>query len=107
MRIAEAILVEIKQMQTQPVLYFAFAQIVQVWLPVAVFGQIVGHMPGQKNVPSIAAIHYPLSNIDSRSCKVCFVVYIPDPIDRATVNSHPHLNMRMLLQDPADLERTS
>src|SRR6266487_6250628 len=64
-------------------------------------------MPGQKDMPGIAAIQDPLRNIYSRSCKVCFVVNIGDPIDRTTMNSHPHLNVRMILQNPANLESTS
>jgi len=52
-------------MHAQPVLYLALTQIVQVRLPVAVFGEIVSHVPGQKNVPRIAAIHDPLGHIDA------------------------------------------
>ncbi len=88
-------------------LHLTFAQIVQVRLPVPILGQILRHMPRQKNMPGIAAIQHPLRDIDSRSCKVRLVVHIGDPIDWATVNSHPHLNTRMILQGPADLERTS
>src|SRR5438128_11667686 len=55
----------------------------------------------------IAAIQHPLGDIDSGPSKVCLVVHIGDPIDRATVNSHPHLNMRMILQGSANLESTS
>ena len=63
--IAEVVLVEVKQVQAQAVFHFALAQIVQVRLPMPVLGQIVGHMPGQKNMPGIAAIHHPLRDIDS------------------------------------------
>src|SRR5437667_1105915 len=58
-------------------------------------------------MPGIAAIQHPLRDIDSRSCKVRFVVHIGDSVDWAAVNSHPHLNMRMMLQRPANLESTS
>jgi hypothetical protein len=58
-------------------------------------------------MPGIAAIQHPLRDIDSRSYKVRFVVNIGDSVDRATVNSHPHLNMRVILQGPANLESTS
>src|SRR6059058_2372833 len=79
----------------------------QVRPPVAVLGQVVGHMPGQKNVSRIAAIHYPLGNIDSRSRYVGFVINIPDPVDRTAVHSHPQPDTGMILQRFADLERTS
>src|SRR5207249_6785374 len=65
LRIAETIFVEVKHVQAQAVLYLTLPEIMQVRLPVAVLGQVVGHMPGQKNVPRIAAIHYPLGDIDS------------------------------------------
>src|SRR6266566_6423586 len=105
--IAEIVFVEVNNVQPQTVLHLTLAQIVQVWLPVAVLGQIFRHMPGQKNMPGIAAIEHPLRDIYSGSCKVCFVVYIGDSADWAAVNSHPHLNVRMILQRSADLKSTS
>src|SRR5207248_1251985 len=57
--ITELVFIEVKEVQTQAVLYFALAQIVQVRLPMPVLGQIVGHVSGQKNMPGIAAIHHP------------------------------------------------
>ena len=76
--IAEVVFIEVKEVQAQAVLHFALAQIVQVRLPVPVLGEVVCHMPGQKNMSRIAAIQHPLGDIYSRSCKVCFIVYIPD-----------------------------
>jgi len=105
--IAEIIFVEINNVQPQTVLHLTLAQIVQVRLPVPVLGQILRHVPGQKNMPRIAAIQHPLRDIYSRSCKVRFVVNIGDSVDRATVNAHPHLNTRMILQSFANLECTS
>ena len=64
-------------------------------------------MSGQKNMPGIAAIEHSLRDIDSRSCKVRFIVHISDSADWAAVNSHPHLNVRMILQSFANLECTS
>src|SRR4029450_10044041 len=88
-------------------LHFTLAQIVQVRLPVPVLGQIFRYVPGQKDMPAIAAIHHPLRDIYSRSCKVRLVINIGDSVDWATVNSHPHLNMRMIIKGPANLESTS
>src|SRR5438128_1550883 len=65
LRIAEIIFVEVKQVQAQSMLYLALAQIVQVRLPVPVLGQILRHMPGQKNMSRIAAIQHPLGDVDS------------------------------------------
>jgi hypothetical protein len=78
--IAETIFVEINNVQPQTVLHLTLAQIVQVRLPVPVLGQILRHVPGQKNMPGIAAIQHPLRDIYSRSCKVCFVVDIGDSL---------------------------
>src|SRR4029453_14718470 len=105
--IAEIVFVEINNVQPQTVLHLPLAQIVQVRLPVPVLSQILRHVPGQKNMPGIAAIQHPLRDIYSRSCKVRFVVHIGDSVNRATVNSHPHLNTRMILQSFANLECTS
>jgi hypothetical protein len=74
LRIAETILVEIKQVQVQPVLHLALAQIVQVRLPVAILRQIFRHMRGQKNVSGVTAVQHSLRNIDSRTRYVRFFV---------------------------------
>src|SRR5262249_12584945 len=60
-----------------------------------------------KNMSCIAAIQHTLRDVDSRSCKVRVVVNVLDSFDRTTVNAHPHLYVRMILQGFADLERTA
>src|SRR6266480_7964704 len=81
--VTKIIFVEIKEVQAQPVLHLALAQIVQVRLPVPILGQIFGHMRGQKNMPGIATIEHPLGNIYSRSREVRFVVHIRDLVNWA------------------------
>ncbi|PYJ93281.1 MAG: hypothetical protein DME54_05855 [Verrucomicrobia bacterium] len=61
----EIVLVEINQVHPQPVLHPTLAKIVQIRLPVPVLGQIFRYMPGQKNMPGIAAIHDALRHVDS------------------------------------------
>jgi hypothetical protein len=107
MWVAEIVFVEINQVQPQPVLHLTLAKIVQVRLPVPVLGQILRYMPGQKNMPGIAAIHDALRHVDPWSRNVRLVINIGDLIHWAAVHSHPQPNMRMLLQCSADLERTS
>jgi hypothetical protein len=107
MWVAEIVFVEINQVQPQPVLHLTLTEIVQIRLPVPVLVQIFRYMPGQKNMPGIAAIQNPLRDVDSRPCHVCFVVNISHSINRAAVHSHPYLNVRMILQRSANLERTS
>src|SRR5207249_12184091 len=63
-------------------------------------------MRRQENVSGITAIKHSLGDIDSRSCKVRFMINVGDSIDRATVNSQSQLNPRMILQRSANLERT-
>src|SRR5207249_11208716 len=64
-------------------------------------------MPGQKNMPGIAAIHDALRHVDPWSRDVRLFINIGDLVHWAAVHSHPQLDMRMLLQRFADLERTS
>ena len=45
-KITDPVLAKIEKMQPQPVLYFAFAQVMQIGLPVPVFNEIVGHVFG-------------------------------------------------------------
>jgi len=54
---AEIVLVEINQVQPQPVLHLRLAEIVQIRLPLPILRQIFRYVPGQKNMPGIAAIH--------------------------------------------------
>src|SRR6266542_2393453 len=61
-------------------------------------------MRGQENVSGITAIQHSLGDVDSRSCKVRFVVNIGNAIDRTTVNPHTQPNMWMILQGSADLQ---
>src|SRR4029450_1766220 len=63
-------------------------------------------MRRQENVSGITAIKHSLRDIDSRSCKVRFIINVSDSIDRATVNPHSQPNPRMILQRSAPLERT-
>ena len=58
-------------------------------------------------MPGIAAIHDALRHVESRPRDVRLVINIGDLIHWAAVHSHPQLDMRMLLQCSADLERTS
>ena len=104
--IAETIFVEINNVQRQPMLHFALAQIVQARLPMPVLAQVLRHVRGQKNMPGIAAIQHSLRNIDSRTGYVRFLVNINDSVDRTAVNSHPQPDLRMILQRSANLERT-
>src|SRR4029453_12111252 len=96
--IAETILVEVKQVQAQPVLHLAFAQIVKVRLPVAILRQIFRHMRRQKNVSAATPVQHSLRNIDSRTRYIRFLVNIDDSVDRTTVNSHSQPDARMILQ---------
>jgi hypothetical protein len=64
-------------------------------------------MPGQKNMPCITAIHNALRHVDPWSRDIRLVINIGDLVHWAAVHSHPQLDVRMLLQRFADLERTS
>jgi len=107
LRIAETILVEAKQVKPQPILDFAFAEIMQTRLPMPVLAQVFRNMRGQKNMSSIAAIHHSLRHVDSGTGYIRFLIHIGDSVDRAAVNSHSQLDTRMILQRSANFERTS
>ena len=103
--IAEIILVQIKQMQTQAMFHFAHAQIVQISPPLANFDQIFRDVGRQKNVSGIAAIQHPLGDIDSRARDIRLLVNVYDAIHRTTMNPHAQLDPRTTLQGSADFER--
>jgi hypothetical protein len=107
MWVAEIVFVEINQVHPQPVLYLTLAEIVQIRLPVPVLGQIFRYMPGKKNMPRITAIHNALRHVDPWSRHIRLIINIGDLVHWAAVHSHPQLDVRVLLQCSADLERTS
>jgi hypothetical protein len=107
LRIAEAIFVQAKQVQPQPVLDFAFTEIMQARLPMPVLAEVLRHVRGQKNMPGIAAIHHSLRNIDPGAGYIRFFINIRDSVDGTAVNSHAQPDARMILQCSANFERTA
>ena len=73
----------------------ALAQVMQVRLPLPVVLQILGDMPGEKDVSGISAIHHPLRGIDPGASNIYSIVDISNLIDRSTVNAHSQLQLRM------------
>ncbi len=54
-------------------------------------------MPRKKDVTSIAAIHYPLRQVDARAGDIGAPVQIGHFAYRTAMNSHSHLNLRVFL----------
>ncbi len=75
--------------------HFAFAEIVQERLPFRIVFKIFRHVPGEKNVSRVAAIHHSLRHVNACPGEVGLFVQVSDFIDRATVNSHSHPHFRM------------
>src|SRR5439155_20666108 len=84
----EIVLVEINQVHPQPVLHLTLAKIVQIRLPVPVLGQIFRYMPGQKNMPGIAAIHDALRGIDTSTGQIGAAGNIDHSADRPAMDAH-------------------
>src|SRR6266404_8873787 len=64
-------------------------------------------MFGYKNVAGVAAIEHALSDVNSCSSDIYSVVHVRDLVNGAGVNSHPHLNLRMVLECLRDFQRTT
>ena len=52
--------VEVYDMDAHVVLYFAFAQVVQMGAPLAILFEVVSYVLGQKDVSGVPAIHHAL-----------------------------------------------
>jgi hypothetical protein len=78
--------------------HLAFAEIVQVWLLLAILDKIVRYVFRQKDMTSVAAIHHALSHIDSAASDVGTVIYIGHGTDRTAVNPHPHAKVGATFQ---------
>src|SRR6266545_7946370 len=74
--------------------------------PAFVFGQVLSHMTGKKNVAAVAAIHHPPRHVDAGPSHVGTFVHVHHTTDRSTVNAHPNLQARIVLERAADLYRT-
>ncbi len=67
--------------------------------------EIVCHVPREKNMSGISAIHHSLSDVNAGACNIGLLVQVSNLVDRATVNSHAHVKFGMTLQCLADFQR--
>src|SRR5437870_8513960 len=75
-RIPDLIRVEIANAYRHTVFYLEGADIMQERSPAFVFGQVLSHMTGKKNVAAVAAIHHPLCRVDAASGYVGAFVHV-------------------------------
>ena len=75
-------------MQAFAVFAFAFAEIMQIRLPLVVLLEIFGGVLRHQNVTGVTAIHDALSDVDAGAGNVRLLVQIGDFVDRTTVNAH-------------------
>ena len=59
----------------------------------------------QKDMPGVAATHYPLRDVYTRTGNVRAVVHIQQPADRPTMNSYANPKLWMCAQSFADFKR--
>src|SRR5947207_11001303 len=103
--IPNLIRVEVGDAYRYPVFYLEGPDIMQERSPTFVFGQILSHMTGKKNVPGIATIHHPPRHVDAGPSYVGAFGYVHYTTDRSTVNAHPNLEARIVFKRAADLYR--
>ncbi|KAG0505532.1 MAG: hypothetical protein Udaeo_11230 [Candidatus Udaeobacter sp.] len=104
--ISDTISVEIDQEDGDPVLSGGFSQVMQIVTPLSRVRKILGHSFGQQDMARISPIHHSPGKIDSSACNVYSVIYVANFINWPAVNTHPKLQLRILFQLFADLNRT-
>jgi hypothetical protein len=92
-------------MELDAVLHFAFAEVTQTGGPLPRMDQIVGHTLGEKNVPGVTAIHYPLRHVDAGPGDVSAPAYVSHFAHRSAVNAHAYRKFRVFLERFGNLER--
>src|SRR5205814_3960748 len=97
-RVTQFIRVEVYDVDAHIMLHLAFPQVVQMGTPLAILFQVVSHMLGQKNVPSVPAIHHSLRQVDSRARYIGAIVHIGNSAHRSAVDSHAHPQLRLAPQ---------
>src|SRR6516162_10879697 len=105
-RIANLLRVEVRDAYTHPMFYLEGANIMQERSPAFVFGQVLSHMTGKKNVPGVATIHHPSGHVDAGPSYVGAFGHVYDTTDRSTVNAHTDLQARIAFECATDLNRT-
>ena len=70
-----------------------------------VFGEILGHMPGKKDVSGVATIHHPLGHVDPGTGDVGALVHIHHAANWTAVNAHANLQARMSFKRATDFHR--
>ena len=106
LRIANFVSVKIDHAKASAVLHFAFAQVVELRLPLAVLLQIFRHAFGEQNVPGIAAIHDPLRHVNAGPGDVGAAADIRHFAHRTAMNPHPDRDLGVLLERLRNLDRT-
>src|SRR5678815_3106716 len=64
LRIAELIVIEVRDRDAHAMLHFARTKVMQERAPLLAFFEVFGDMPGKENVTSVAAIHHSLCHVD-------------------------------------------
>src|SRR5262249_43393480 len=97
--------VEIHDRNAHTVLYFAFAEIVQAWLPARIMLKIFRDMLREQNMTGISAIHHALCDVYPRASDIGLLVKIRDGVHMSAVNPHSNTKLRMIFQFRRDFER--
>ena len=63
-RVAGHVGIEVNHRHNHAVFHFAVAQLVQVGLPAAILGEVVGDAFRDQDVAGVAAIHHALGDVD-------------------------------------------
>src|SRR5438477_12708163 len=105
LRFTQLLRVEIDQRNDFAVFDLAFANFMQVRPPASVMLEIVSHVPREKNMSGISAIHHSLRDVDARTRDVRLFVQVGNFIYRATVDTHSHFDFGVTLHCFGDLNR--
>ena len=84
-------------MQAFAMLSFAFAEIVQIWLPLVVLLEVFRGMFRYQNVAGVTAIHDALGDVDAGAGNVRLLVQIGDFVYWTTVDAHADADLGMTL----------
>src|SRR5256886_17192202 len=88
-------------------LYLNSPKVVQIRFPFVILPEIIGYSPRKKNGSGVPAIHHPLRHVNAYSSNVTLIIYIGDLIHRAAVDPHSQVQLWMLTQPAANLQRTT
>src|SRR5690349_13562073 len=98
LRITEAALAHIEDLNPYAILHFLRTKVAKMLLPTLELKQRIGDGFRDQNVPCVSQVHHPLGNVDAASGHIQVLIDIGYAIHQAAVYPHSQTDSRVFLK---------